>query len=145
MYDKRCLMHAGQRKNHKYIARVRSTNSNRWRYFYTQEEYQAYMNACRSKKEDVVAQELNEDGSIKKSERSTYRADGTKKYKTSEFEYKKGKETKMTRTVSEHTNSGSWISRTTEYRAQGRNFVDKLLGRKKSYWKEGNTSYSSGV
>lgn len=144
MYDKRYLMHSGQRKNHEYIARVRSTNSNRWRYFYTQEEYQAYMNNCRDKKESVVAQELNKDGSIKKSERTTFGKDGSKKSKTSEFEYDRGTESKMTRTVSDRSSNGSYTSRTTQYQAQGRNFVEKILGRKKSYWKEGNSFFISG-
>lgn len=57
---KRSLSHADdQREDHKYIARVETKNpKNKWRYFYTMADYNAYLKSPEAKKDKVVSTQL---------------------------------------------------------------------------------------
>lgn len=60
------LMHAGERKNHKYIARASSKSTGKWRYFYDQEPYRRFVEKNRSYLDESIEETYDENGQLEK-------------------------------------------------------------------------------
>lgn len=66
------LKHWGEKKNHKYVARIplkRKTKKRKYRYFYTKEEWQAYLKDRRSK-EATFTKPLQKEKDVKKKDKA---------------------------------------------------------------------------
>ena len=144
--DRAVLIHgSGERKNHKYIARVKTKNGDRWRYFYSQKEYNAYLKKSGDNFEESVVQEYDDDGKMLSSTRTKRTGDNEKfgigleriptTSRTEKFNYDangnlSGKE------VTNTTDSlGNYDQKTDYYLYKGQTFIDKIL-KSKGVWQK---------
>lgn len=140
------LMHSGERKNHKYIARVKTKNSNRWRYFYSQKAYEIWKSHNKNPIDKTVVQEFYDNGDPSIRTVTKYGENGSSVERSSELlrdlqenPYKK------IETRTERDANGSYERRSTYYTInKGQTFIEKILGLNKEMWKKGNTYTSSG-
>lgn len=141
------LMHSGERKNHKYIARVKTKNSNRWRYFYNQQAYELWKSHTKNPIDKTVVQEFDDYGNPTARTVTKYgEKDGANVRRSSElFRDSHGTLYQKKENRTENDGNGSYDSRSTYYTLnKGQNFIEHLFGWNKEMWKKGNTYSTSG-
>lgn len=144
-YKSNFLMHdSGERKNHKYIAKVKTKNSDRYRYFYSQSEYDAFLQNNRDNLNEAIEQTLDDNGAITESVRLKYGEDGNtiESAKMTSFKYdSSGTAIKKREHAMKRTSDGKYASEVSVYRHRGRNFIDKILNTNNEYWEKTVTSF----
>lgn len=85
---KQFLMHGGERKNHKYIARVKTKNSDRWRYFYDEKAYRRFLIQKKDGGPTESVEQRYIDDSLLESIRTKYDDNGdSESYTRESFDY----------------------------------------------------------